>query len=832
MDLKQTLASYAVYLPYMVMFTGIAAAVLFILYFAAETDGRKRSAGTWLTILLGLFSLFCVSLGLKKGIDLQGGASFLVRVQPAGTRSVTPDSLRSAQEIIENRLNPTGSLDVTVTPQGEDGLYVEVPGLNDEEIRASKSKIERVARLEFKTLSPKNISPNGAVPNPPGEEGVEPGFTLLPYDDSHGEIDPATGKEIETPKDQQRTMFVKNKAELGGDSVKSAYAALAPGNLNYHIQVNLNDDAGEKMTQITKANVGKPLAIVLDNVVISAPTINGVFGSQFQITGSFKEKEARDLASALENPLENPLLVEQSSITSSTYGQAVVQQGIWSAIWGLIATLLFMLVYYRLSGIIAVIGLAMNLLLLLGIMQVFGFTLTMPGIAGIILTLGMAVDANVLIYERMREEFDAGKSFSGAIRASYEKAFSAIFDSNITTLITSVIMMVIATGAIRGFGLALTIGLLASMFSSLLITRVCFLWAEKFGVQKLSFLHLISNRLIDFMGYRKKAFLFSAVVVASCIAILAWKGNRALGYELRGGDSISLANIPGLTEKQITDSLADFSATVGNQTFDASSFSVQAVTPLGGSQYYTIRSAPGTGDALIAELKKDLAGNDAERAKLFEGADKQTMGAAVGGKMLEKSIIALIAGLVGIFIYLTIRFEIPFAIGAIVAVLHDVLVAVAACALVGKEIGLILVGAFLTIAGYSINDTIVIFDRVREELRTNKGSLVDVLNIAISATLSRTIITASVTALAVVAMLLFGGKSLADFSFTMLVGMVTGVYSTIFIASPVVLWWAEKRKLNLRKQILDADALRLEALSTIEREAPVKAGKGESPAGA
>ena len=824
MDLKPYLKPFEPYLPYMVMVVGIVSAVLFVVYFAAETDKRKRNAGSVLAVLLGLFSFYCVGLGLKKGIDLQGGASFLVRVQPADGRAVNADSLRSAQEIIEGRLNPTGALDVVVTPQGTDKLYVEVPGLSDEEILASKTKIERVAKLEFKLLAPKNISQGVMVPNPPGDPGIEPGFMALRYKDN--KKDPKTGEEIPTPEAEKVTVFVKNKAEMSGKSVKEAFGALNPGETNWHISVTLHSDFGEQMSKLTRDNINNPMAIVLDNEVISAPTIQGNFGAVFQITGNFSELEARDLASALENPLENPLAVEQSSTTSAAYGAAVVSQGLWSAMFGLLSTLVFMMIYYRLSGIIAVIGLVMNLLLLLGAMQVFGFTLTMPGIAGIILTMGMAVDANVLIYERMREEFATGKSFSAAIKASYEKAFSAIFDSNITTLITSVIMMAIATGAIRGFGLALTIGLLASMFSALLITRVCFLWVEKFGVKKLSFLNLISNRLIDFMGMRRKAYIISGILIAASIAVVAIKGTKVLGYELRGGASISLASIAGLTEKQLQDSLSDFSYEANGQKFDATSFNIQSVKPVGGEEYFTIRSAPGTDQAILAELRKDLAGDDEAKAKLYAGANVETMGSAVGGKMLENSVWALIAGLVGIFVYLTFRFESPFAVGAIVAVFHDVLIAIGACALVGKEIGLILVGAFLTIAGYSINDTIVIFDRVREELRNQRGSLSNVLNYAISATLSRTIITSGVTSLAVIAMLVFGGKSLADFSFAMLIGMISGTYSTIFIASPVVLWWAEKRQVDLRKQIFDADALKLEALITMEREAPVKPGKG------
>lgn len=826
MDLKPYLKPFEPYLPYMVMLVGIVSALLFVWYFVAESDDRKRRVGTALAIILTSFSLFCVGLGMKLGIDLQGGAAFLVRVQPAEGRAVNPDSLRSAQEIIENRLNPQGAMDVTVTPQGTDGLYVEVPGLNDEEIKKSKEVIEKVAKLEFHLLSDKNIAGGSMRPNPPGDPGIEPGFKALPYEESKSQTDPATGKKIETPESEKVTVFVKNKAEMGGKSVKKAFGALMPGALNYHISVELHDEYGEKMRQITQENLHKPLAIVLDGVVISAPTIQSSFGAQFQITGGFSEAEARDLASALENPLENPLKVEQSSTTSAAYGKEVIMQGLMSVLVGLAATLFFMMIYYRLSGVIAVVGLVINLVLLLGAMQIFGFTLTLPGIAGIILTLGMAVDANVLIYERMREEFAAGKSFKAVLNASYDKAFSAIFDGHVTTLLTAVIMMLIATGAIYGFGLSLTIGLVASLFSSLLITRVCFLWLAKFGVEKITFLSLINNkRIFNFMGQRKIWFTVSAILILGSAATLAIKGKRVLGYELRGGDSVSLPVVAGLTEAQLNQSLADFSHVSDGQTFDFASISIQARKPLGGESYFTIRSGPGTAEAILNELRKDISGSDPAKAKQFDGSDIQTMGSSVGGRMLTNSVIAIVLGIVGIFIYLTFRFEFAFAVGAIVALTHDVIIAVGACAIADKEIGMILVGAFLTIAGYSVNDTIVIFDRVRENLRTQKGDLSDILNFAISSTLSRTIITSGVTSLAVVAMYFFGGKSMADFSFAMLIGMIVGTYSTIFVASPVVLWWATKRNLNLRKQILDADAIRLEALSSIEREAPVKPEK-------
>jgi len=822
------------WLPYLVLATGVIAAVLFLLYFMAEQDKRKRVAGTLLAIILAGFSVFCIfeGEGVRKGIDLKGGASFLVRVQPAEGKAVNPDSLAQAQAIIDKRLNPQGTLDVTVTPQGTDRLYVEVPGLDDEAIRKAKETIEKVARLQFRLLHPDSYSQNGVIPASPDDTAPRPGYVRLRYlGNKESKKDQEAG--AEKPEPPAEYVWAFNKAELSGKSVDNAVPDIQPGATSYMIHVDLDDADGDKMMAITKANVGKPMAICLENTpgefdVVSAPTIQGVFGANFQITGKFSEEEARTLASQLMNPLENPLVVEQSSTISPTLGKETVEQGLRATLMGLALTLLFMMFYYRLSGIIAVLGLIINLLLLLGTMRVFDQTLTMPGIAGIILTLGMSIDANVLIYERMREEFAQGRTLSSAIPASYDKAFSAIFDGNLTSIITSVIMIAVATGAIQGFGLALSIGLICSMFSALVITRVCFLWLQKTGLQQLSFLSLIKNRLYDFMGQRKIWLTVSAVICTACLAIIAIKGERSLGYELRGGDQIMLKNMPGVTIADVDGALKDWTFTTkDNQKFTHDNLSITTVTPIGGEEYVNIRSTPGTAENIKLTLSEKLGAGDKEKTEAFINASSETMGSSVGGEMLTRSAWALIIGLVAIFIYLTFRFEMPFAVGGIVAILHDVIVAVGVCALAGKEIGLILIGAFLTIAGFSINDTIVIFDRVRENLRTMKGDLKDILNASISATLSRTIITSGVTALGVLAMYFFGGKALADFSFAMLIGMLSGVYSTIFIASPVVLWWAKMRKTDVRQQILDADAIRLEALSGMEREAPAKPGKAD-----
>ena len=375
-------------------------------------------------------------------------------------------------------------------------------------------------------------------------------------------------------------------------------------------------------------------------------------------------------------------------------------------------------------------------------------------------------------------------------------------------------MIVVATGAVKGFGVTLTIGILASLFSSLLITRVCFSWLEGQGLKKLSFLSLISNRYIDFMK-RRRAFIISSFVLAGlALVVLAIKKEKALGYELRGGDLMSLT---GLTEQQVQEALGDVkSATLKNGTTEAFGFTVQTIKPLGDAKaYLNVRTNPEHGETAKAELRKDLGA-------AFEITDEQHAGPAVGAAALKASIWAVLIGLLGIFIYLSFRYEIPFAIGGIVALSHDVLIVAGVCALCGREIGMILIGAFLTIAGYSINDTIVIFDRIRENLRTSSSDLATVMNEAISATLSRTILTSGVTLIVVIAMYFFGGPAMNDFSFAMLVGIIIGTYSSIFVASPLVLWWAKTRKLNLQKAILDADQMRLEALSGMEKEAPAK----------
>lgn len=819
-----------------IFFVGLIAFVLFMWYFAAEEARKKRLLGTVLTVVLTGFSIFTLlSEKLKKGIDLEGGAAFRVQVVPAEGRTVTKMEAEAAKEIIERRLAPLGNKDLIATVQGEDIIYVEVPGISPEEIENNRKIIETVAKLEFRLVHPESDQLIAA--RAPEESVIEPGYDELINQDREAKEeetadkaakklntedaklhrDEQAKKREEKLRKEKHTIVVKHTPEMSGKSVKNAFVSMRPGTASYQINVKLRSEYGDQMLALTKKNIGKPMAIVVDGEVISAPRINGEFGDSFEVTGNFTEKQARDLASALSNPLENPLKIIQSSQTSPTFGESVIRQGLFAGVAGLVFTLIFMAIYYRLAGIIAVIALLVNTLILLAAMIIFDFTLTMPGIAGMLLTLGIAIDANVLIYERMREEFATGKSFKAAIEASYNKAFTAIFDSHVTSLITSILMIGLATGAVKGFGVTLTVGIAASLFSAVLITRVCFSWLDSFGLKKLTFLHLISNRYIDFMSKRRIFVTASVILSIVAIAALAIKGKKALGYELRGGDLVSLT---GATEEKVVESLADVKAlTLPDGTKETFSYTIQTIKPLGEElEYVNVRTNANLGGFAKAEILKDIP--------TVKITDEQHIGPAVGDEMLKDSILAIVFGLLGIFIYLTFRYEVPFAIGGIISLTHDVIMAAGVCAIFGREIGMILIGALLTIAGYSINDTIVIFDRIRDNLRTSKADLATVMNEAISATLSRTILTAGVTLIVVLAMFFFGGPSMNDFSFTMLIGIVVGCYSSIFVASPIVLWWAKKHKLNLQKSILDADQMRLEAMSGMEKEVPEAPVKG------
>ncbi len=784
--------------PLAIFLTGLLLLILFCWYFATEIDKRKRNIGSLLIILI----LILCGLGiyppeerLKGSIDIVGGSAFSVRIQPkldSGENPIpiTKDQVDEAIRVISSRLDPDGKKDLVIAAQGTDGILVQMPGIEPEESEEVRKKLETVAKLELRQVSPRNeeIGANGktlAQRVMDGEE-IEPGYRAY--------LEPGNDEENN---EFTKPILLKRVASLGGSDIESA----VPSASNFDaISVTLNNKGAEKMFNLTKdmrKGIDR-LAIVLDDRVISAPRVNDTLTKTFEISGLNEPGEVKELINALMNPLENPLKIEQERTVSPTLGSSFVKQGIFSGLAGLAITAVFILFYYHLAGIIALVALLINGVILFGVMAMFGFTFSLPGIAGLILTIGMAVDANVLIYERLREEIANGKSLKTAIVSAYEKAFSSILDSNLTTLIASIILIGMASGSIKGFAITLTIGLVASMFSAILGTRVLFRWGIDTGMlRKLTFMNLIKATNFDFMGKARTAAVFSIVLLVVSFGSFGVKQLSAFGIDFTGGTLITF----NLGEKNV--SLEEVNAILKKTQLTRDAIPQEQNIP-GSGTLLTIRADSDDSDKIIEALRAEipLLGEKNDQNEYSFDASKEIVSATLGMSFLKEALIALGVGILGIFAYIVIRFEISFAIGAIVAVLHDMIISIGVVVILGQQLSQIHVAAILTIAGYSINDTIIIFDRIRETVLLRTGEVRDVMNEAINQTLSRTILTSSTTIFTLVILAIFGGAALRDFSITILVGLIIGTYSSIFVASPITLWWSQRKGGNLRKDVL------------------------------
>ena len=766
-----------------VFLIGLGLLTTFIVYIAAESTRMKRIYGSVLTVAVAAISVLLFSyLGMEKGIELQGGVSMEIKIRPAEGREITKDTQDQAIGVLASRFNALGTGEVFLAPSGSDGIFLQMPGVGQEELERIQETLEKVAQLEFSILHPQSSFLAAQVAS--GGQ-VIPGYEALPYKeevDKNGEKRPT------------RYGLVKIKRDMSGKNV--AKARYVYGDKGDSISVAFTGEGAKIMGPLTNANQGQPLAIILDDVILSSPVIQEPFSTGCSITGSFTQAEALALASALENPLQNPIEIEFSNSITPTMGEVSVRQGIVSGIAGLCITLIFILFYYRFAGIVALIGLSSCILIIFGTMALFQFTLTLPGIAGIILSIGMAVDANVLIYERLREELAEGKSLRASIETAYEKAFSSIMDSNLTTLFTAIILYVVADGTVKGFAVTVVIGIFATLFGALVVTRVCFTWImdAKF-FKKLTFMDFAPKRIFDFLSHARPWLIFSAVAVI--ISMIAIPAIDPRGVELKGGDSITIRSTEGLTKEGIIDSITKLD--LGAAPI------VQEQQPVGDDgTFFLVRTPDNTADTVIQHLEEDMK-------VTLNDTTVSSVGSAIGKSMLFSSILAMGLGILAILAYVTLRYELSFAVGVIAALIHDVVVALGIATLMGQELSLIVVGALLTIAGYSVNDTIVVFDRVREGLATKRGEVKDIMNYALNKTLSRTILTSSTTLFTVLVLLIFGGPGLRSFAVILTIGLIAGTYSTLFIAAPIVLWWAKRTGTNLRREVLDTEQSKIEA---------------------
>lgn len=717
--------------------------------------------------VLGLAAYYAFPLEkrINLGLDLQGGMHLLLKVDTSHLEGPAKlDACDRAVEVIRNRIDEFGVRETSIQKQGEDEIVVQLPGVTDRE-RAIEL-IGRTAMLEFKVVSSDNeklrAALSGTVP-----EGFELKYTL----------------------DENEPLLVEKQAALTGDALTNAMVRFDQSQFNEPIvALQLNAQGAKKFAEITAANVGSRLAIVLDGKVQSAPRIREAIPSgEAVITGRFDAQAAQDLALVLRvGALPAPMYVEEERTVGPLLGQDSINKGIKAALIGCALVFVFMAGYYLLAGLISDIALFLNLVVILGGLGILpvlfpgiSATLTLPGIAGIALSLGMAVDANVLINERIREELAAGRNLRQAVTNGYDRAFTAIFDSNITTLIAAFLLFQFGTGPIRGFAVTLTIGLIASMFTAIVVTRVIFELLLNWGWIKksLPMFKLIGTTKLDFIGMRRIFYFISLLVIVVGLFSYFKKGPAAYGIDFAGGQlqEYVFKNPPEM--EKVRQVLKDLD--MGDAVIQQFKDNPRAVL---------IRTTEDKSQSLTDKLKSSFPDQEIQVLRI------ERVGPIAGKHLKNKALLALSWSLIGILIYVGFRFKhFNFALAGIVALLHDVLAAMGFLVVTNRQIDLLSITAFLTIAGYSINDTIVIYDRVRENARVlRKLSLKELVNLSVNQCLGRTLLTSTVTLLVVAAFMFYGGEVLNNFSFALFVGFISGVYSTVFIASPLVLAWSGK----------------------------------------
>lgn len=822
-----TLASSSSSDTTMVLFTGITLLVLLFWYLATDKDRVKRNVGSLIVLLIAVCSFFAIispanlwsviqgeksfseANNLTGGIEIVGGTSFLIEVTPnkddkGKDLPLTMEAMDTAKNILERRLNENGTLDAPVTIQGKNRIEIQIPKIDPSSAKALKKKLTTTAKLTIHKCHPQSDSLAALVFN---KEQIEPGYIALPQDIIKD------GAVVGT-----NYVLVNRKPALTGKQIAGASPNYQS---NSEVFIELTDSGAKMMEEFTRSLVPQKdrIVSVLDGKVVNNAFLAAdVLSKNFTISGLDSLEECKELSKSLMNPLENDINIIDERTVSPTLGSATVTQGINAGLATLAITTVFILLYYRYSGIIALIGLALNLLILFGAMALFGASFTLPGIAGIILTIGIAVDANVLIYERMREELALGKSINTSIRASFEKAFSAIFDANITTLLTALVLYWKATGSVKGFAVTLTIGIVGTLIASLLCTRVLFWWSTDKGLlKKVNFMNLAPDKVINFLGMRKYSLTISLILVLLGIGGTFFKGDQHLGIDFVGGN-ITRFEIPqGMEIDQ-----QEVDAVTSKVKTEKQHSSQIEIVP-GSASYISIKSGREDSEALIAAIRSHFEGfdkfsyeldangkkvldADGNPIKIYEVEENTTeVSPTLGGEFLSNAIWALSLGMFSVLIYITLRYEFSFALASFLALVHDIIVTLGIIILTNQELSLIHVGAFLTIAGYSINDTIIIFDRLREDLKMKRGEIKDVMNSAISTTLSRTVITSLTTFVAVFILYIYGGDALKTFSYTIMIGLIAGTYSTIFVASPIVYIYSKFRGINLRRELLDSE---------------------------
>lgn len=658
-------------------------------------------------------------------------------------------------EVIRRRIDELGTTEPTIQREGNDRILVQVPGFQDS--NRLKEIISKTARLTFHLVYP------GMTVSQAEQQGLPAGTEIVPNSDGQG------------------SELLYDNIALGGESLVDAQAGFDQRTSQPIVTFKFDTRGAITFSEITSKNVGRRFAIVLDNKVITAPVIQTpITGGSGQITGNFTPQSANDLAvllraGALPATLD---IIEERSVGPSL-GADSIRDGVFAGIVGATAVVVFMVAAYGLFGIFADISLILNVVLVLGALSMLGATLTLPGIAGIVLTIGMAVDANVLIYERIREESGQGRSVVQAIEAGFQRAIGTIVDANVTTLIAAVILFFLGSGPVQGFAVTLALGIVTTMFTAYLVTLfIVGRWYERVRPKKLKMqlVHFVPDGTkIPFMRWRTIAISLSVAAAIGSLALFFTDGLN-LGIDFKGGSSI---------EVQSTDGPANIGEI--RTALNALELGDVQVQGFGTPKEVLIRieSQPG-GDTAQANAVEKVT--EALTKSHYKIRRTESVGPTVSGELATAGVIAVLVALGAILIYIWFRFEWQFAVGAIIATAHDVVLTIGFFSILGLEFNLSSIAAILTIVGYSLNDTVVVYDRVREYMRKfRKVPMHELLDQSINSTLSRTTLTSFTTLLALLSLVFFGGEVIRSFTLSMTWGVLVGTYSSIFIASPILL---------------------------------------------
>lgn len=703
--------------------------------------------------------MFQVSSTPETIIDIVGSNRIRITLTDEAIAERMSALVAQSVEVIRNRIDELGTTEPVIQRQGQDRVLVQVPGFDDSE--RLKDLISQTARLTFHMVYPAMTAEQARA------QGLPAGTMIMPSADGMDEL-------------------LYEDISLGGEQLTDAQPAFDDRNRSV-VTFRFNTQGAITFGEITSQNVGRRFAIVLDGQVITAPVIQQpITGGSGQISGNFTPESASDLAVLLRaGALPATLDVVEERTVGPSLGADSIEAGLTAGLIGTVGVAIFMLVTYGVFGIFAVIALALNVGMILAALSTLGATLTLPGIAGIVLTVGMAVDANVLIFERIREEFAAGRTPYQSLESGFKRAMTTIIDANVTTLIAAVVLFFLGSGPVQGFAVTLALGVLSTMFTAYLVTQLLvgywFQWQrpKALKVNLLSFIPLEPK--IPFMNWRKAGFIFSLVLLIGTVGLEITRGLN-LGIDFTGGSAIELQALEG-------------NADIGDLRSRLNALDIGAVQvqEFGTPRDVLVRIGMQDGDESAQQVAVSQV--FAEVSEDYEVRRTEAVSGTVSNELAMNGIIGVIAAMICIVIYVWIRFEWQFSVGAILALVHDVIMTVGLFALLQVEFNLSSIAAVLTVIGYSLNDTVVIYDRIRENMMKYKRiSLAEIINLSLNQTLARTIITGGTTAMALLALVFFGGEVIRSFTIAMAWGVFVGTYSSIFVSAPILLYLGIKTR--------------------------------------